>query len=145
MTNDERRAPGGPDEQFRDRLLGGVADRTDDQQHIVGAVVVVAVILLLIPRGPTGPDLWLIVALVCGGGIIETYRIRRSGQTLRASAVAAVRLLAGPLLFVAGAAIFVTVAQALAGADIPQPVLIVGALLVGLAAGLVALRMFRVD
>ena len=39
MTNDERRAPGGPGEQFRDRLLGGVADRTDDQQHIVGAVV----------------------------------------------------------------------------------------------------------
>jgi hypothetical protein len=51
------------------------------------------VILLLIPRGATGPDLWLIVALVCGGAIIETYRIRRSGQTLSASAAAAVRLL----------------------------------------------------
>jgi hypothetical protein len=103
------------------------------------------VILLLIPRGATGPDLWLIVALVCGGAIIETYRIRRSGQTLSASAAAAVRLLAGPLLFVVGAAIFVTVAQALAGADIPQPVLIIGALIVGLAAGFVALRMFRIQ
>ena len=144
MTNDERRAPGGPGEQFRDRLLGGVADRTDDQQHIVGAVVVVAVILLLIPRGPTGPDLWLIVALVCGGAIIETLRIRRSGATLRASAVAAGRLLAGPFLFVSGAAIFVTVAQALAGAAIPQPVEIIGALVVGLVAAFVAVRMFRI-
>jgi hypothetical protein len=49
------------------------------------------------------------------------------------------------LLFVVGAAIFVTVAQALAGADIPQPVLIIGALIVGLAAGFVALRMFRIQ
>jgi len=145
VTNDERRAPGGPGEQFRDKLVAGVSQRSDNETFLAGAVVVSAVILLLIPRGATGPDLWLIVALVCGGGIIETYRIRRSGQTLRASAVAAVRLLAGPLLFVAGAAVFVTVAQALAGADIPQPVLIVGALLVGLAAGLVALRMFRVQ
>ena len=143
MTNDERRAPGGPGEQFRDRLLSGVGDRTDDQQHIVGAVVVVAVILLLIPRGPTGPDLWLIVALVCGGGIIETLRIRRSGATLRASAVAAGRLLAGPFLFVAGAAIFVTVAQALAGAAIPQPIAMIGALGAGLAAGFVAWRIVR--
>lgn len=143
MTNDERRAPGGPGEQFRDRLLGGVADRTDDQQHIVGAVVVVAVILLLIPRGATGPDLWLILALVCGGAIIETLRIRRSGETLRGSAVAAGRLLAGPFLFVAGAAIFVTVAQALAGASIPQPVAMIGALGAGLAAGFVAWRIVR--
>jgi hypothetical protein len=80
VTNDERRAPGGPGEQFRDRLLSGVQDRTDDQQHIVGAVVVVAVILLLIPRGATGPDLWLILALVCGGAIIETLRIRRAAR-----------------------------------------------------------------
>jgi len=143
VTNDERRAPGGPGEQFRDRLLSGVGDRTDDQQHIVGAVVVVAVILLLIPRGPTGPDLWLIVALVCGGAIIETLRIRRSGATLRASAVAAGRLLAGPFLFVAGAAIFVTVAQALAGAAIPQPIAMIGALGAGLAAGFVAWRIVR--
>ena len=143
MTNDERRAPGGPGEQFRDRLIGGVSDRTDDQQHLVGAVVVVAVILLLIPRGATGPDLWLIVALVCGGAIIETLRIRRSGETLRASAVAAGRLLAGPFLFIAGAAIFVTVAQALAGAAIPQPIAMIGALGAGLAAGFVAWRIVR--
>jgi len=143
VTNDERRAPGGPGEQFRDRLIGGVADRTDDQQHLVGAVVVVAVILLLIPRGPTGPDLWLIVALVCGGAIIETLRIRRSGATLRASAVAAGRLLAGPFLFVAGAAIFVTVAQVLQGAAIPQPIAMIGALGAGLAAGFVAWRIVR--
>ena len=143
MTNDERRAPGGPGEQFRDRLVGGVADRTDDQNHLVGAVVVVAVILLLIPRDPTGPDLWLIVALVCGGAVIETYRIRRSGMTLKASAVAAGRLLAGPFLFVAGAAIFVTVAQTLAGAAIPQPIAMVGALGAGLAAGFIAWRIVR--
>ena len=143
MTNDERRAPGGPGEQFRDRLVGGVADRTDDQNHLVGAVVVIAVILLLIPRDPTGPDLWLIVALVCGGAVIETYRIRRSGMTLKASAVGAGRLLAGPFLFIAGAAIFVTVAQALAGAAIPQWIEIVGALGAGLAAGLVAWRIVR--
>ena len=143
MTNDERRAPGGPGEQFRDRLVGGVADRTDDQNHLVGAVVVVAVILLLIPRDPTGPDLWLIVALVCGGAVIETYRIRRSGMTLKASAVAAGRLLAGPFLFVAGAAIFVTVAQALAGAAIPQPIAMIGALGAGLAAGFIAWRIVR--
>ncbi len=143
MTNDERRAPGGPGEQFRDRLVGGVADRTDDQNHLVGAVVVVAVILLLIPRDPTGPDLWLIVALVCGGAVIETYRIRRSGMTLKASAVAAGRLLAGPFLFIAGAAIFVTVAQALAGAAIPQPIAMVGALGAGLAAGFIAWRIVR--
>jgi hypothetical protein len=145
VTNDERRAPGGPGEQFRDKLVSSVSDRSDDETFLAGAVVVIAVILLLIPRGATGPDLWLIVALVCGGAIIETYRIRRSGQTLSASAAAAVRLLAGPLLFVVGAAIFVTVAQALAGADIPQPVLIIGALIVGLAAGFVALRMFRIQ
>jgi hypothetical protein len=145
VTNDERRAPGGPGEQFRDKLVAGVSDRSDNETFLAGAVVVVAVILLLIPRGATGPDLWLIVALVFGGAIIETARIRRSGQTLRASAVAAGRLLAGPFLFVAGAAIFVTIAQALMGAEIPQPIVIIGALVVGLAAGFVAWRMFRIE
>ena len=64
MTNDERRAPGGPGEQFRDKLVSSVSDRSDDETFLAGAVVVIAVILLLIPRGATGPDLWLIVAVV---------------------------------------------------------------------------------
>jgi hypothetical protein len=143
----DRRPPPGPaspGEQFRDRIVGGLATRSEGEPQLVGAVVVIAVILLLIPRGQGGPDLWLVVALVFGGALIETVRIMRSGEPPRSAIVSAGRLLAGPFVFVAGAALVASVGPSIVDEQIPRPVLVAGLLALMVVAWITIWRLFRV-
>jgi hypothetical protein len=141
-VNDPRRS-GSPGEQFRDRLFGSLASRDDGDTNLVGAVVVIGVILLLIPRGENGPSLWLVLALVFGGAAVETARVLRTGATPAEAVRTAGRQLSGPLVFVLGAALFTQVALVLRDTPIPQPVAIVGAVVVGAVAWIAVWRLFR--
>jgi hypothetical protein len=141
-VNDPRRSAS-PGEQFRDRLFGSLASRNDGDTNLVGAVVVIGVILLLIPRGEGGPSLWLVLLLVFGGGAIETVRVMRTGAPPAEAVRTAGRQLSGPLVFVFGAALFTQVALLLRDTPIPQPVAIVGAIVVGAVAWIAVLRLFR--
>ena len=141
--NDPRRSSS-PGEQFRDRLFGSLASRDAGDTNIVGAVVVIAVIVLLIPRGQAGnPELWLVVALVFAGAVVETARIMRSGLPLRDAIVAAGRQLSGPLVFVLGAALFTQAALLIRDTPIPHPVAVGAALAVTVVAWLAVWRLLR--
>jgi hypothetical protein len=140
----DRRPPGGPGEQFRDRLFGGLGERSDSDQRLVGSVVAIAVILLLVPRGQTGPALWLVVGLVFGGALIETARIARSGVPLRLAIVSAARLFAGPAVFVGAAALLASLAPAILDERIPRPVVVAGLLALTAIAWITIWRLFRI-
>jgi hypothetical protein len=141
-VNDPRQS-GSPGEQFRDRLFGSLASRDAGDTNIVGAVVVIGVILLLIPRGENGPSLWLVLALVFGGGAIETVRVIRSGAPPREALRTAGRQLSGPIVFVLAAALFTQVALVIRDTPIPQPVAVGAALLIGVVAWLAVWRLLR--
>jgi hypothetical protein len=140
----DRRPPGGPGEQFRDRLLGGLGERSDGDQRLVGSVLAVAIILLLVPRGQTGPALWFVVALVFGGALIEAARIARSGVPLRLAIVSAARLFAGPAVFVGGAVLITSLAPAILDERIPRPVVVAGLLALTLVAWVTIWRLLRI-